>query len=297
MNQAVMAYEQLVERLLRWAAVQDDILAVMVVGSRARVHRPADVWSDLDLMLVVADPDRYLSSSDWLLNIDGYWCTFAERTSTGKLFERRVLFDGALDVDFILLAAEGMPQSLQEAPVADIIRRGVRTLLDKRGMLPQSAPPALQTLRRRPPTQQEFREVIHDFWYHAVWTVKKLRRGELWTALRCTDVYMKQILLRMIEWHTCTAHGWDTDTWHGGRFLELWSDPRVKGALRHVFAHYAEEDIWRALLATMDLFRWLAEETAQRLSYPYPVTADERVTEWLQCCLPGKARVDPHCDR
>lgn len=294
MNQAATAYEQLVEKLVKWAEMQCDILAVMVVGSRARVHHPADEWSDLDLILVVADPDRYLSAAEWLLNIGSYWCTFVERTSTGEASERRVLFEGGLDVDFILLAAEGIQQRLREAPVSDIIRRGIRILLDKGSMLSQSIPPAPQTSHRHPPTQQEFQEVIQDFWYHAVWTAKKLQRGELWTARGCTDVYMKKLLLHMIEWHACTARGWDHDTWYDGRFLELWAEPRVPGALRHAFAHYAEEDIGRALLATMDMFRWLAAETADHLSYPYPITTDERVTEWVTSCLSEKARIDFH---
>ncbi len=297
MNQIATAYEQLIEKLLGWAAYQDDILAVMVVGSRARVQRPADEWSDLDLILVVADPAQYLFGTDWLLNICNYWCTFAERTSTGEPIERRVLFEKGIDVDFILLAVEGIHERLRKAPVSDIIRRGALTLLDKGSVLPQPIPRAHQTLCRRPPTQQEFEEIVQDFWYHAVWTAKKLRRGELWTALQCVDVYMKQLLLHMIEWHACTVHGWDCDMWYGGRFVELWADPRVKGALCYAFAHYAKEDICRALLATMDVFRWLAVETAERLSHTYPVAADERVTEWVQSCLLGKADVDPYGDR
>jgi aminoglycoside 6-adenylyltransferase len=293
---AATAYERLLDKLLRWAETQPDILAVMVVGSHARVHHPADEWSDLDLILVAADPVQYLSDTHWLLNIGSYWCTFVERTSTGEPIGRRVLFEGGLDVDFVMLAAEGIQQRLREAPAIDIIRRGVRTLLDKSSILSQSIPPAPQTSHRHPPTQEDFQDMVQDFWYHAVWAAKKLRRGELWTAIGCTDIYMKRLLLRLMEWDACTAHGWDYDTWHGGRFLELWAEPRVPGALRHAFAHYAEEDIGRALLVTMDVFRWLAVETAQRLSYPYPITADEHVTEWVESCLSEKAQIDSHCD-
>jgi hypothetical protein len=32
----------------------------------------------------------------------------------------------------------------------------------------------------------------------------------------------------------------------------------------------------------MDLFRWLATETAERLRYPYPTTAEEQVTALAQ---------------
>ncbi len=49
--------------------------------------------------------------------------------------------------------------------------------------------------------------------------------------------------------------------------------------LPRAFAHYDQDDIWRALLVTMDLFRWLVRETAGRLGYPYPTLADEQATE------------------
>jgi hypothetical protein len=44
---------------------------------------------------------------------------------------------------------------------------------------------------------------------------------------------------------------------------------------------YAADDPWRALSATLELFRWLARETAERWGYPYPTRTDRLVTEWL----------------
>ncbi len=105
-------------------------------------------------------------------------------------------------------------------------------------------------------------------------------------------MYMKHLLLRMIEWHTRATNGWDYDTWHHGRFLERWADPRAVKGLRDAYAHYdeeeeeeEEEDVRRALLATMDLFRWLAIETAEQLSYPHPTLADEHATELARMLL------------
>ena len=285
MNQAAVIHEQLIERFIRWAQTQPDIRAAVIVGSRARVDHPVDEWADLDLIVIATDPERYLSTTDWLYNIGNPWLTFLERTATGDETEHRVLFEGGLDVDFVLLPRERVQQVIQEAPVADIIPRGMRVLLDKDGIVAQLTPPPAETPSSCPPAQPEFLEVINDFGYHAVWTVKKLRRGELWTAKGCCDSYMKWLVLRMMEWHARAANGWDYDTWYGGRFLEQWAEPRVLEALRDVFAHYDEEGIWHALLATMDMFRWLATETAEQLGYPYPTVADECVTEWVRTRL------------
>ena len=64
----------------------------------------------------------------------------------------------------------------------------------------------------------------------------------------------------MIEWH---ARAGGHDTWFHGRFLEKWADPRAVKEMRDAFAHYDEADIWRALLASMDLFRWLDADQSE----------------------------------
>ena len=133
-----------------------------------------------------------------------------------------------------------------------------------------------------PPTQAEFLEVVNDFWYHTIWTAKHLRRGELWWAKSCCDDYLKLRLRRMMEWHARATKGQSYDTWMRGRFLEEWVDPRALKELGGIFAHYDAEDVWRALLATMGLFRWMAVETAERLGYPYLKLGDERATEFVK---------------
>jgi aminoglycoside 6-adenylyltransferase len=285
MNQTTSAYTQLLDRFVAWAQTQPDIRAAMILGSRARTDRPADEWSDLDLLVITTDLDRLLSQTDWLENLGTPWLTFLEPTATGGRVERRVLFEGGLDVDFVpaplelvqQFAAGGWPTE-----IAAVIRRGARFVLDKDGLaasldMAPGEPPAAA-----PPTQDEFLNLVNDFWYHAVWVAKKLRRGELWTAKLCCDSYMKRLVLAMIERHAGAASGWSADTWHNGRFLEQWADPRAIDGLREAFAHYDAADVRRALFATMDLFRWLATEIAARLGYPYPATADERVTALIR---------------
>jgi hypothetical protein len=78
----------------------------------------------------------------------------------------------------------------------------------------------------------------------------------------------------MLEWHAhATQEG--IDIWMRGRFLEEWADPRAVDALPAIFAHYNEADVWHALLATMDLFSWLARETTEILKYAYPHQGEE----------------------
>lgn len=241
----------------------------------------------MDIVVIATNPKRYLSTTDWLENIGNAWITFLEGTAVGNELEHRILFEGGLDVDFVFLSKEGFQQAIQDSQVLGVFRDGMRLVMDKDGELAQlqlilsSAKVPLP----HPPMRSEFLEVINDFWYHAVWTAKKLRRGELWVAKSCCDSYMKRLLLKMIEWQARATKGWNYNTWHRGRFLEEWADLRILERLGDTFSRYGEDDIRGALLATMDMFRGLAIETAERLGYDYPKFADECATELIMTWL------------
>jgi aminoglycoside 6-adenylyltransferase len=274
-----VSFEEIERRFTAWAEARPDIRAACVLGSRARSDRPADEWSDLDVVVFADDADLLLRSTDWIREMGEPVITFVEPTAAGDGLERRVLYEGGLDVDYSIFPTERL-EALggdELAEVEDIVARGMRILLDRDGGLARLA--RLTPARPEPaaPSQEQFDEQVNDFWYHAVWAAKKLRRGEILMAKGVTDGYMKRLLVRMVA-HHAQAADLETDTWHDGRFFEQWADPRALEQLRHAYSSYDREDVARALPATMDLFRWVAREVAQRLGLSYPAAADEYAT-------------------
>lgn len=291
MSTFTQSYDELVARLEAWAAAEANIRAVVVIGSRARADHPADEWSDLDLLLFADDPAPYWEDGAWLRHLGSPLLSFVEPTSDRRTIERRVLFDSGCDVDIVPIPAEALRGMFADGIppyMADIVARGVRVLLDKDGMLgilAQPAPP-----RPLPPavTSAEFGNLVSDFWYHTVWVAKHLRRGELWYAKSGNDMYLKELLLRMLEWHARARGGQRTDTWMRGRFLEQWADRRAVAALPAVFARYDGEEVWLALLATMDLFRWVSLEAAEALGFASPAAGMEGATALVRELYEGR---------
>jgi aminoglycoside 6-adenylyltransferase len=289
MTKRVYSFEKFLHRLTLWAKKRDDVRAAVVLGSRARTELPADEWSDLDIMLAVNNPAYYLDSTDWLKAIDEVKILFLETLPMNSGTERRVLFECGLDVDFIFASAAQLKKNLHKEPdelTRSLYSRGYKVLFDKDSLIPAPDKAPETHTARRMITEEEFTEAANDFWYHSVWTAKKLRRGELWTALRCCDIYMKNLLLKAIECHARLLHGERYDTWYNGRFLEQWADGRIVKDMENCYARYSRKDIRRALLATMDLFRWITREIAEKTGYAYPVTAEEYATGLVGTLLP-----------
>lgn len=292
-DKIAQAYETLIRRFTDWAEAEDNVRAAFIFGSRARSDHPADAWSDLDLLLLCRDAEPIWASTDWLDEIGNAWITFLEPTPDHQGFERRVLFEGGVDVDFVPTHAAGFVQMAKSGfppDLADMIHRGIRILVDKDGIAELVDPERVTAPPYTPPTESEFLNLVNDFWYHTVWTAKHLRRGELWWAKSCCDCYLKDRLRQLLAWHARATQGHTTETWLRGRFLEEWADPRATLALTQAFAHYNEDDVWRALRATMMLFSWLARETAEHSGYRYPSRGEAHARDLVETLEEGRVR-------
>ncbi|MGK5442258.1 aminoglycoside 6-adenylyltransferase [Micromonospora sp. URMC 105] len=263
--------ESLLAAVATWARQRPDIRAALVVGSHARADVPADQWSDIDIVLVVDDPAAYAADGNWLATFGRPLLTFTERTAVGGFVERRVLFDTGQDVDFVLLPSSAAERIGTDPEAAAVWGRGFRVLVDKIDLAEKL--PGVAPVRPAPPDAAAFGHVTHDFWYHALWTARKLRRGEVWTAKECCDGYLKTLLVRLLAWHAQASRP-QVDTWHGGRFLERWADRQALHDLRSAYAGYDADEVARALWATVDLFERLERECAERLGLELTVAHD-----------------------
>lgn len=233
---------------------------------------------DLDIILVVDEPMHFILKDDWLKKIGSFNISFTEDSFSGGK-ARRILFDNALDVDFIFICKKSF--DLEDVDITMMLERGYHILVDKIGIESIISKSNTSKKKRDILTELEFINIVNDFWYHAVWTVKKLKRGELWVAKNCVDYYMKQKLLSIIEYHAQVINGIEYDKWYSGRFIEEWADKKIIEELSSCFSHYNKEDIKVALLSTMNLFRLLAVKIAEKHHLSYPKSADNFATAYV----------------
>jgi aminoglycoside 6-adenylyltransferase len=286
----IAGWSDLEDRLIRHFDADDNVRSVAVVGSRARGDRPADLWSDLDLLVAASDPAALIETGEWLEEIAPVWVTLAHDGPIAGVRVRQVLFAGGYDVDIAPLPAGDMAALFADPGVADVVGRGMRILVDKDGEM-VSLSPAAPAAVRPPATQDRYTWTVADFLFQCVWATKHLCRGELWLAKDDVDGYMKQRLLSMIEWQALET-GRDVATWagatSGGRLLERWADPSVLADLPAAFARFDGEDIGRALLVMMSLFRRVSEQVAGLSGFSYPTEAHDAIEQFVRSHLDGQ---------
>lgn len=255
-------------RLLETAQADQQLRAVIVIGSGARQDVPADEFSDLDVIIATQEPDAWLYG-DKPHQLGDIRISFTEPTLGGGV-ERRMLYDGSLDVDLLVFTPEQLLNAIHTGEAGWVMNRGYTVLHDRMNVTPLLERLIPRKATCNPMGEGEFVNLVNDFFFHAVWTDKKLRRGEVWTAKMCLDAYLKRLLLRVLELARCG----ETDVWHDGRFLDRWAGEETVEALRGCFAHYEKGDMARALLETVQLFVRVGQEAARKHGYAWPDGAE-----------------------
>ena len=276
-------YAEIKEKLLETAKQDEHMKAVIMIGSSTRTITKADEYSDLDLIIATDDTNSWLYG-DMPDQLGDLKISFVEPTLGGGK-ERRVLYDGYLDVDMIIFTKEQLVNAIHTGAANEVMNRGYSVLYDSMGITELLKDNIVAEVHAAEFSEAEYLNMVNDFYFHIIWAAKKLLRGELWSAKMCMDAYLKNYLLKMLEVYTISRY--HTDVWHDGRFLDRWAEEAVRQKLKECFAHYDKEDMWKALTATEELFTGLARETAQMKGYSYPAEAEKTA----ECCLKEKRKV------
>jgi len=123
--------EELLDRVAGWAEAQPDLVAVALVGSRARGS--ARTGSDLDLVLLSWRPERYTQNEDWAQELGaGEIRASAHR---GLLIEQRLKPAWGPELDVAIGTPRWASVSSLDAGTERVVRDGLRILYDPEGIL------------------------------------------------------------------------------------------------------------------------------------------------------------------
>jgi aminoglycoside 6-adenylyltransferase len=227
-------------------------------------------------------PDAYDSNSHWLSEMGPVWLK-VKNLALASSPEWLVIYQGGFKVDYLIGPATGTLHQLIQNPIYQpALRRGYRVLFDKDQSDATNLLPGYNSYCVQPPTAEEFNDIVSHLLLFSERTAKVLSRGELWWAKHLCDTQLKEYLLKLMEWHACAMYGSEHDIWRNGRFLHEWIHHDAVKALPDTFAVYEINDLWRAMLATLELGCWLAQATAVLWEFEYPYQAEQQITTWIR---------------
>jgi aminoglycoside 6-adenylyltransferase len=276
---------EVLARLLAWAEQQDAIRALVLTSSRARQDDTVDLLSDYDVIVAVRDVGPFAAGYGWETAIGlplARWGDESTLLDETTVF-RGVVYDDGVKVDYTFWP-EALLDRVAEAPeLPDCLDVGYRVVLDKDERTSGWARPTYRAHIPSPPTRDEYRAQVEEFWWAMTYAAKALWRGEVVFAKFVIDYDTKLgPLRRFLEWRIEIEHGWSVRPGVFGRGLERLLPPDLAAELLETYVGADVDESWDALARTTALFRRVAREVGDALGYEYPQAVDEGVTAHVE---------------
>jgi aminoglycoside 6-adenylyltransferase len=260
-----------------WAQNNELVRAALLTGSRANPNSQPDALSDYDIALYVTDLCPFQESDSWL-SIFGTilvrWPLVPCSTFDKNWLTRLILFDDGVRIDFQITEATGTDPNASG--------NDFRVLIDKDGLIKYSGEPDFSAYNIHKPSAEEYKTIVHEFWWDATYVPKYLWRDELPMAkYMLDDVLRFSYLHRLIEWYIGQQHDWAINAGCYGRWFKRYLSAWKWSEYESTYVGSGIEENWAAFFSLVDLFRTLAKEVGSKLGYEYPVELDEKVTDYF----------------
>jgi aminoglycoside 6-adenylyltransferase len=281
-----LARDSILEAIITWAQECSLARTLILTGSLARQDDLIDDLSDIDVEIISADPAELMASNAWLSNIGSLITVLVLDPSPEQRWATRLaIYTHGVKVDFTLAGLERIKEMVAAEKLDPLYERGYQVLVDKDGTT-NRLPRAMRTLPTpTAPSQDEFNASVEEFWFEAFHVPKYLIRNELW-LVKNRDRTMKDLLLRMLEWHATNRNN-AIDTWHIGTRLSEWVDAQTLSDICKTYGRFDKIDAVRAFEETTLLYSRLGREAAEAMGLTYPRHVEEKIMEICRCHISG----------
>ncbi|OCA68102.1 aminoglycoside adenylyltransferase [Chryseobacterium artocarpi] len=277
--------EEKLEQIIQWAENNPDIRAVLLTSSLVNPYAPVDNFSDLDVELVFNSRAPYEINNEWL-KLFGEPISMIEENDTvfdGKHAMKMVLYKDHVKVDFKLYQVSDFSEEIQNEILPEDWDVGYKVLVDKDHLTKDLKSPTYQSIMIHQPSEEEFQQLLNDFWWDTTYVAKCLKRGDIFYAkFMSENVLRTDYLVPLIEWHIASNHNWNhiTTNKHGRLFKKYLSE-NLWNRVEATFSGSNIEENWTALFAFADLVHELGNNLARKLSFTYPEKHEQDIRNYL----------------
>jgi aminoglycoside 6-adenylyltransferase len=155
-------------------------------------------------------------------------------------------------------------------------------LLDKDNLLGQLPPPSDAGYLPQRPSAKAFDDCCNEFWWLNPYVAKGLWRDELTYAKVMLDAYMREQLLKMLQWYIGVQTGFQKSPGKWGKYLKGQIGAELWALLERTYSDAQSDNIWEALLSMDNLFRQIAKSVAHCFQFNYPEQDDIKVSNYVR---------------
>lgn len=265
----------MVKRLKAWAEQESKVHSALILGSQVREEFEGDEWSDLDVLLLVDDPQVFLQTDTWLTFFGEAVCVTVEETQLDWIrlswAVKRVLFADNRTVDFSILPYDRVDDVLSIN--AEIHVHGYQIIYDDGSNRLASKIEAtlkhVEVTFPKIPSEAKLHQTVNDLLFQLMFACKKIKRKELWVAVSCINQEISRRLLDLIEFHTASIGIVSQYIYYDGRFLEQRTRPDILEQLTNCFAKYNVPDAIQTAGHILNTAQYLTKEICEAHHYPF----------------------------
>ncbi|MEY8346970.1 aminoglycoside 6-adenylyltransferase [Bacillus cereus] len=273
--------KEMMDLILNTAREDERIRAVIMNGSRVNPNVKKDCFQDYDIVYVVKDLKTFTSNHNWIDRFGERMIVQMPEESTlippekDGMFPYLMQFIDGNRIDLTLIPVELVNELLHRDSLSVL-------LLDKDGCI-EPFPPANDSdyLIKRP-SEKEFADCCNEFWWCSTNVAKGLWRKELPYVKGMLEGPVRDMLIKMLEWHIGIKTNFTVSAGKFGKFFEQYLENNIWKQYMDIFSNAEYENIWKSFFVMGELFRETAMEIASYFGYEYPQGDDARVTSYLK---------------
>lgn len=271
---------EVLQQLLHWAIYNSNVRTVIINGSRGSFETAIDLFSDYDIEIGVEEITDFADYRKWILCFGEVMHSIFEENEDCLMC--LVLYRDYVRIDFKVYEVSFIKKYVQENRLPTHWENGFRVLLDKDDATSQLKKPVYNAYIINKPSENEFAEVVNNFWWDVTYVAKSLWRDELYYAKYMKAHICFSYLEKMFEWHVALEHNWNISANKHGRFFKRLMDAETWNKTENIFAGSDTEENWKAFFAMIELFRQCAITIAKTLDYIYPEETDISIVDYLK---------------
>lgn len=265
------------ELILRFAQDHDDVRAVVMTGSRANRDAVRDCFQDYDITYLVHDVAPYRKNAQIPLYFGDVMIQqtpddMGEPSTLTNSYAYLMQFMDGNRIDLTFLRLTEANSILEDSLSLVLLDK------DERFNLP---PPVLRSHLPRKPTAKQFADCCNEYWWLNPYAAKALYRKQPTYAKAILDDLMRRQLMDMLTWHVGVTTDFQVTVGHLGKCLRTHISHDLWQLVERTYADAQLTNTWNSLFTMNELFRRVAQPTANALKFPYPDREDKAVSQFV----------------